>query len=270
MPIELKGGTTNRLFLDPQSNRVLKEFVGGNGMVQSFQKRRAAEEWSMKNVPIAPEYRGSDQTHVAMSFVDGERDIDGQVDQLSESLQHQVYFESGKALASIHDTVKFALPKKYHLQHLAEVVRLIQATKKVLAQNGVNTLDLIDFMKASYDRNLVEKSGLVWTHGDYWLRNVIGTLGNNLFTLSSVIDWETAWMNSPYDDFAIVEMSVERAHGEPAQVFWDGYGKTPDRHLQRHYSIAKTMEWITGEDENVDFSSDFYQTKFNMMKETLR
>lgn len=269
MPVELRGGTTNHLLFDSQNKRVLKEFISGNGMIQSLSRRRLAEEWSMKHVLTAPQYLGSDDTYVAMSFVEGEPDIDGQIDQLPEKLQHQIYFESGKALASIHETIKEPLPTTYHAQHIAEIIQLIQTTRSVLTQNGISTMDLIDFMKSSYKRDLIEKVGLRWIHGDYWLRNVIGQLSNGLFKLSGVIDWETAQLNSPYADFAIVEMSIERAHNGLTESFWKGYGREPDRPLQRHYAIAKTMEWITGEGKQEDFTSDFYQTKFAMIRESI-
>lgn len=267
--IELKGGTTNRLMFDPLNSVVIKQFASGNGLVQSMETRLQAERWSMQHIPFAPSYKGGGGSTLIMSFVDGEADIDDQIDGLPEHTQHVIYFKAGMVLANTHKTLQLSVPHGYHDVHMRRMSSLICDANYVLYKNRVDVMDLLTFMYDSYHRDEIEKRGFVWNHGDYWLANVIGQRRNGSFDVSSVVDWETAGVKSPYDDFAIVEMSVERMHTGAVDSFWKGYGSKPDRALQRHFSILKTLEWISGEDASNEFQSKFYQDKFLMMRESL-
>jgi aminoglycoside phosphotransferase (APT) family kinase protein len=122
-----------------------------------------------------------------------------------------------------------------------------------------------------YEKKEIEKHGQVWTHGDYWLSNYVGKRVGDNFELEAVIDWETAKLTTPYEDFATVLMSIEQTHPNSSAFFWHGYGIKPIHTLQQHFAVLKTLEWMRADKEAQEdqFTSPFYATKIQMLKRLL-
>lgn len=265
IPIELRGGLINKVTLDPGTGLVTKTFQQGNGIEVLPRTRLLAESRSLRTMLVAPDLRGLTRQSITMTFVDGEKQLDEEVKEYSEHRKNSVFNIAGQTLASIHDRVCTSV-NGYSAGHQHRVQSLLNKTGNALKDNGINTEHLAMFLTDSYNEREIERRGLVWTHGDYWLNNVIGTPNNGSFSVNGVIDWELAKLDTPYEDFAVVEMSIEDLHQGSSTPFWIGYGETPDAGLKRHYAIVKTMDWMT-QDQN--FDTDFYQTKFDVIKRTL-
>ena len=269
--VELNGGTTNHLTLDTQARVVHKQFVEGNAVSRDPAQRVIAEWWSMKMVGFSPQHKGSLPNGISMGFVEGEKHLQDAVDTYPDHVQQMVYRQAGDTLAQIHSVIHAPVTRTYHENHKQKIYSLLQKNTPALIRKGFDPMALLDYFEQSYDPQEVEKKGLVWTHGDYWLNNFIGQRTNNHFQFNGVIDWELAGMGSPYEDFAIVEMSIEREHPESKVPFWKGYGEAPEPTLQRHFSAVKILDWMAADDPmtNGDYSSSWYQEKFALLRETI-
>lgn len=268
--IELRGGTLNHIFLNPNKEIVKKEFSYGNGIETSISKRLVSEYWSMKLMDISPVFHGTDSASIFMSYIDGEKELDHAIYNYPESVADMVYRQAGEMLRRIH-TVIHADSSYYHLEHRKKINNAIIRSQDILHRKGVNPITLRTSLFNSYSEKEIERTGLVWTHGDYWLNNLIGRRMNNHFRLEGIIDWESAGLGSPYEDFAIVKMSIEDEHEGSSGPFWKGYGYKPIPDLQRHYSILKTLEWMIadGPETNGNYDTPFYRKKLEMIRNSL-
>ena len=262
---KLTGGHINRVFLLP-GNTVVKWF-GDKGLSRSSRERFVAEWWALKYVDLAPALRWVGNKALYMSFIDGEKSLDDHVDDMPEETQQQIFAKAGELLLCIHK--KICLPAgDYHSYHRNRFVRLLRRACRVLCEVGFNPLEVYRYLVRSYDREEIQRYGLVLRHGDYWLNNLVGRVNGRRFEIAGVIDWELSGMGSPYEDFALVQMSMERAHGEVSESFWQGYTLRPDRALQTHFSVVKIIDWLVSE-EGRDFTSPFYQDKLQLIKQTI-
>lgn len=268
--VELQGGTVNSIVFNPQNRIIMKQFHSGNGITTDTQTRIRAEQRSLHLVPIAPEAKGGNSHIIFMSFVDGEKELDQAVHHMPEGRQAGVFFEAGKTLAGIHALEKQE-SKEYTRRHMYRLKQLLLQTAPVLSQHGISPPDLTQFLKESYSLREIDRMGVCWIHGDYWLNNVIGDKKNGSFEVHGVIDWELAKHGSPYEDFGLVELSIEATHPHASVDFWKGYGEVPHPLLKRHFAVVKVMDWVSQDDavRNNNFSSDFYQQKFSMIRRTL-
>lgn len=267
--IELKGGTLNPIFFHEEKGVVTKGYETGNGVVRDPHTRRLSEIISLKTIRFAPSYLGQTEATIFMSFVNGEKSLDEAVHIFPEPLRYAIFQTAGETLKEIHRTHQKAVPHSYHEAHTRYFCDLVNATKERLNLVGIPFSDLLSFLLQSYDPEEVNKRGIVWTHGDYWLNNLIGEEHAHKFTLNGVIDWELAGYASPYKDFSLVKMSIEDVHEGSSAPFWQGYGSQPQKKLQTHFAIMKTLEWIAGEPKENPLNSSFYEQKFKMIRRAL-
>lgn len=261
------GGTTNHIYL-AGNEHVKKDFVFGNGVNKSIAQRLVSEYWSMKLVDISPQFAGVEGQSLFMSYIDGENQLDKAIISYPESASFLIYKLAGESLKKIHEVIRIK-SGNYHKRHLKKCLESVSAAQGILLSKGINALSVYESLFHSYSEKEIDKLGLVWTHGDYWLNNLIGRRENGSFRLSGIIDWELAGLGSPYEDFAIVKMSIEDVHPESSSPFWDGYGHKPASDLQRHFAILKTLEWMNAEPEDNDLDSPFYLRKLQMIREAI-
>ncbi len=266
---ECEGGTVNSLFR--VNGTVIKQFNNGNGVAIPKSQRLASEHYSMKNIDVAPKFKGYVGQGLAMSYVDGEYQLDDAIDTFPERLRSEINQDAGETLSQIHRYMHAPLPVNYHKLHFQRIYSFLERTQPYLQTLGIDTLCLLEGLTESYNYKEIEQRGVNWTHGDYWLANYIGKRSNGNFQLQSVIDWETAKQTTPYEDFAVVRMSIEQAHPESREPFWKGYGVEPLRELQNHYAALKTLEWMQSDEEGIqsDFSTTFYQPKIDLLRTLL-
>lgn len=268
--INLDGGTVNHIRFDKENGIVYKEFVTGNGVEKQTAHRLTAEWWSMKLMDIAPAAKGMHQAAILMSFIDGEKHLDDDIRGYPECVSASIYRQSGETLKKIHNVVHVKA-KEYHFHHQLKCADLLLRVSPLLQEKGIDAAAVYQSLQKSYHAQEIDRLGLVWTHGDYWLNNFIGKRVNGTFRLNGVIDWELAGLGSPYEDFALVKMSIEDQHEGASEDFWKGYGMKPIPDLQRHFSIVKTMEWMItdGSETNGNYDTPFYQKKLQMIRESL-
>ncbi|OGG15727.1 hypothetical protein A3D77_01740 [Candidatus Gottesmanbacteria bacterium RIFCSPHIGHO2_02_FULL_39_11] len=271
MFIEVLKGTTNTVEHNKETGKVKKTFYEGNGIGRPLFNRVIAEAQSMKMIQLTPELFDFTDRTITMSYLEGEKQIDNFVDQYPECLQQSVYTEAGKALRVFHNSIRRKLPESYHDSHAWKTYQFLGKNSEALTRHGINPITFLSFLEDSYCEEEVEKSGLTWTHGDYWLNNLIGKQNGTKFDPTGVIDWELAGMGSPYEDFAVVRVSIEDTHPNSSESFWKGYADKPSKRLIQHFAFVKVLDWMIHDDPalNGDYSSDFYQNIFAKIKEIL-
>ena len=263
----IEGGTVNSI--SRNNGIVTKHFETRNGIATPPAQRMMAEYFSMKHVGIAPQFKGFTQNGVSMSFIDGEKLLDEAIDSYPEAVRMQIYSQMGQTLAEIHSVIPKIVYPGFHDAHLRRIYDLVDKSRPYTRPIGISTLQLLDGLTATYDAREIEKRGLAWIHGDFWPNNYIGKRVNGRFDFKSVIDWEGAKFTTPYEDFAVVLMSIEQAHSESSAPFWKGYGRQPLQPLQAHFAALKTLEWM-GVDEDgqsTNFTSSFYQPKIEILQQ---
>lgn len=265
--IELTGGTTNKIYFEPSSGVVTKTFETGNGIGIPDTTRIQIEKHSLVHVPHAPRYLGSTPTSISMSYVDGERQLDKAVYTYPEGTQQHVFHRAGEILAEIHGLDRYPL-NDFHQKHIQRVSNLVLRNKDNLTSKNINPYNLFNGLKETYNPEEIDKHGLVWKHGDYWLNNLMGRRVNGHYQIDGVIDWEIAGVGSPYEDFAIVQMSIEDPHPDAVTPFWKGYGIKPSDKLKDHFAVVKTLEWMLFENDETsgNFESSFYKPKIELMR----
>jgi len=268
--IEIEGGTVNRVTLDERTGIIRKEFALGNGVEVSIAKRLVSEWESMRKIKQTPVAKGILDSVIFMSYVDGEKHLDQAIDSYPVGTAARIYQQAGQSLADIHNVIHMNA-SRYHKAHEVKYYDLIRRNEDNLKTVGVSSLALYESLRDSYDKKEIDKQGLAWTHGDYWLNNLIGKRINGHFQLNAIIDWELAGLGSPYEDFAIVKMSIEDQHEQATQSFWKGYGAKPKPELQRHFAIVKTLEWMVSDEEGISekFETDFYKPKIAQIRNVL-
>ncbi len=266
---ELEGGTVNSLFRT--NGTITKHFNTGNGIGTPPEQRRRAEYISMKKIGVAPEFRGFTTGGIAMSYVEGEKYLDSEIDSYPEAVRMHIYRQAGETLAHIHQQLRYPVVPGFHDAHMQRIFKLVHKADSYLRDLKIEPFALLEGLTETYKQDEIEKRGLSWIHGDYWLSNYIGRRVNEHFELSSVIDWETAHVASPYEDFAVVLMSVEHAHPESSTPFWSSYGISPDTSVQKHFAVLKTLEWMPSDEEGQEtrFTTPFYQPKIEMIRSIL-
>ncbi len=266
---ELEGGTVNSLFRTNGS--ITKVFNNRNGINMPSERRRRAEYYSMRNIDVAPKFRGFTSEGITMSYVEGEKYLDGEIDTYPEGVRMGIYKQAGETLAHIHQQLRYPVVPGFHDAHMQRIFKLVHEADPYLRNLSIEPFKLLEALSETYKKDEIERRGLSWIHGDYWLSNYIGRRVNEHFELSSVIDWETAHVASPYEDFAIVLMSVEHAHPESSSPFWSGYGMRPEQSMQKHFAVLKTLEWMPSDEEGQEmhFTSSFYQPKIEMIRSIL-
>lgn len=265
------GGTVNSVRYHSDLGLVEKGYQNGNGITSPQDLRKRAESYSLKNIPIAPEFVGDgDGVGIIMRMLEGESQLDLCVKNISEGKRDAVWHEAGNALRVIHDQFKSDLYPPFNKDVLLKSSSgKLQKISAGLIRNGVNTIEIVEYLERNFERvsREVKKTGTVWTHGDYWLNNLLGSFSGSDFKVSGVIDWELASTNSPYVDFAVAYMSIIRQHPGSEKEFWKGYGRKPDFATVQYFSILKMIEWMYSDDS--DYSSSFYSDKFKLLKEEL-
>jgi len=269
MSNEIVGGTVNDIRIDYINGVVSKTFRMGNGMSQDTLVRREAEKTAFRKLGFAPNLLGEDTENIYMSYIDGEKELDTAVRGYPLPVQQKIFRISGNFLADIHNKEHHKVPVDYHAQHMERVYDLLERTQHRLPAHGLDPLAVCDFLQRSYNLQEIDRAGFRFVHGDYWLNNLIGQRVNGSYRLNGIIDWELAGVNTPYEDFAVVKMSIEDAHQDSSKPFWKGYEIEPDRLLQVHYATVKTLDWISGEDPSDTLRTPFYQSKFDMIRENL-
>lgn len=267
----LGGGTVNQVFFDHSTGVVTKSFRTGNGISIHAGQRLTAEVFALSSIPIAPVFLGRNCTSVYMSHLDGEKHLDSAVAVESESTRVNVYQTAGATLSQIHNCCRQPIPSGHFLGHLSAAVKNLDAAAPRLSQYGINTLDVIDYLHNHHARvtQEVNRHGLTWTHGDFWLNNLIGQLKNGVFRLNGVIDWELGKVDTPYVDFAIALLSVEMPHPESSQHLWKSYGLTPDVRTKNFFAVMKVLDWVAA-DPHSGLESDFYQPKIDFIRQEIK
>ncbi|MBI5613592.1 aminoglycoside phosphotransferase family protein [Candidatus Gottesmanbacteria bacterium] len=230
--------------------------------------RLKAERFALKNIPLAPAYFGQQNDELFMSFVEGEHRLDSQLRNswnLSYKLRDQMFHSIGDTLQKIHSFRRFSMDG-YHESHDKDISSEILHASDRLTRIFIDPNILLRGMRELYNESEVEKRGLVFTHGDYWLNNIYGKVRENAFVCSGVIDWEFSGVDSPYRDFGMIKMSMEDRFVDAGDAFWAGYGSKPEVGLQTHYAAQIMVKWMISEKEAIDFSSDFYLPKVEFLQ----
>ena len=206
-----------------------------------------------------------------MTLLDGENHLDAIVDDELESIRVQIYRTAGKSLSVIHRHFQEPATSDVINVHLASAHKNLQDISARLCDKNIPTIDVIEYLQNNKVRvnHEIIRRGLTWTHGDFWLNNLIGRIRGKNFKLTGVIDWELSRIDTPYVDFAIVQMSLEIPHQESSKHFWKGYGSVPDIRTQNYFSVLKTIDWIAA-DPSSDLESDFYTQKLNFLKRMVK
>lgn len=265
--IPLEGGFNQTVSYEPESHLVIKTFDHEDPS-RPMRLRMLAEIWALQHVPVAPELKGVNERQIYMTFAEGTRSLDAETVEMPERLQFSVFHTAGETLAEVHNRARWDA-SDYHAAHMDRVNGNLEAAAEALIRKGIDPQRVYDYLNYSYQMDEVERHGLVWTHRDFWLNNLIGRPGKDSFELSNVIDWEMAGVGSPYEDFGMVEVAMERRFPDNAHYFWEGYGFNPDPDLKRHFAMARTLEWVAAEPADNDLSSDFYADKLAMIRETI-
>ena len=267
----LQGDTVNSVSLNHYSGIVTKSFRSGNGIHRLASDRLVAEITSLQRIPIAPTFVGSSDSQVHMKMLSGENHLDAIVDHEPEQVRAQIYQTAGKSLSTIHQHFRQKATGDVVAGHLVTANKNLQAIASKLCLKDIPTLDAINYLQGNLSRSTQEvaKIGLTWTHGDFWLNNLIGQIRDKKFSLTGVIDWELAKVDTPYADFAIVQMSLEVPHPDSSKHFWHGYGQHPDKKTKNYFSVMKLFEWIAADPEG-NLDSEFYQPKIDFLREEIR
>lgn len=265
----LSGGTVNLLHLDPSTGVVSKRYLEGNGISGSSSQRLHAESISLEQIPCSPKLLGVDKGVLYMEHLSGESRLDEAVSYLPESGQDDIYRVAGKALRQVHSHFRDSCNGLYSSSQLKRSLSHLSSCREVLLSCGITTQQVIDYLHNNQDvvSRFVSELGVSWTHGDYWLNNLIGSLRTDRnFSLSGVIDWELASKASPYIDFASVFLSIEMPHPESSAPFWKGYGFTPNSMTVRYFAVSKMLDWLA-HDPQADINSSFYSDKIRFMRQ---
>ena len=263
-------GTINKVIIT-SDGRVVKAFED-NGLVErSARHRQNAEALSLiKFEGLSPTLFDVYQNKVEMSVANGENHLNSKLPEMSEALQQSVFTEAGRTLRQVHELGPRArLTPAYH----QKVVRGSQSKTAELSgsflENNIDPVGVFSYLENAYKQEEVDRLGAVHTHGDFWLNNLMGGVNGNSFTSKSVIDWEMASLAaSPYEDYAIIELSIESPYPQSKLPFWEGYGFTPDPRMKRYFAIMQILTWMNGE-SNKDYSSEFYQEKLDLIRVTI-
>lgn len=265
---ELGGGTVNTVTLDTNTGIVSKSFNNGNGIARSPKHRLQAEIYSLKKIPVAPNFLGCNSTTVHMQHLIGENNLDVVTQNKSESARNNIYRTAGISLAKIHSCNRQVCHEGQVGIHKSMAVNNIIKVNGRLAEKGISTLQVIDYLNGGERRaeGCAKKTGLAWTYGDYWLNNLIGEISRGGFKLNGVIDWELAQVDTPFVDYAVAYLSIERMYPESSKPFWKGYGFTPDEKTKKYFAVMKTLQWIAADPQG-DLNSDFYKDKIDFIKQ---
>lgn len=255
-------GFNNHLIL--HSNGSVTKFFHNDGITaRSAQVRLAAEASALRRVALAPQLLSLTQSSVTMQQMEGENWLDDVIDTEREHLQYEVFFTAGKALRFIHDQNKQPLSYLWFSNFIEQNLALLRANL-ALGNMEIDYGNLENYVQYGVNFETLQAHGIGLVHGDYWLNNVIGKL-NHKFQLSGVIDWEASGIGSPYQDFAIVKMSIEDRHPNAKGAFWQGYGQTPNPSVVKYFCVRQILTWLS-EDQQIDPNSPFYKPKIELLR----
>ncbi len=265
MSKELKG-YTNRLLQNPDGT--ISKFFRDEGITsRSSLVRKRTESSLLRKMPLTPRILDEKPHEIKITELIGEKDLDTKIDEMSERIQISVFKSAGSMLRFIHDYHRTPLPLYYIDQLVRDSLARTNKIEEALKSLSINPQALREYFVKECDRKEIEKWGLCITHGDYWLNNIIGRIDSD-FELSGIIDWEMGGVGSPYNDFAVVSFSIEKAHPFSIESFWEGYGVKPNSAVKNYFCARQIVLWIS-EDGDPHFDSDFYKTKVDMLRESV-
>lgn len=263
MSKELKGYTNK---LQENNDGSITKFFSDDGVIsRSALIRLNTEKQILKLVPLAPNLISETSNSLTISTIEGERNLDRSVDQMQEGLQLSLFESIGESLAFLHDRYRNSVSENYINSVICDAYLTVKATSRILEQLGIDTELLSLYFCNSINLSEVKKLGVVITHGDYWLNNIIGQVRRNRFTVAGVVDWEMGGIASPYCDFANVYLSIFNYHPLATETFWNGYGFKPDGSTLAYFCAKQIVTWIN-EDKSPDFSSNFYLSKLEFLR----
>lgn len=259
-------GYINKIVVHPHG--VTKYFSDDGVTSRAAIQRQAAEINALTIIPIAPQMHFYERGVVDMQYFDGESALDTKVAHLPEHLQHEVFKTAGSALSFIHDQYKSPMTEAYIQNTIHDLLKWTNGLHTTFEYIGLDIGSVCEYIQRGFSYNELKKCGLSVIHGDYWLNNIIGRLTRSSFELTGIIDWEMSGVGSPYEDFGVVELSIESIHPVSKQSFWSGYGLPIHTHTKKYFAVRQILLWMS-EDQHIDFESDFYKPKIEFLKKTI-
>ena len=260
-------GYTNRLLLNPDGT-ITKLFEDNGVTKRSSKVRQDMESFALKNIAFSPHLLKEVPHAITMTRLEGETGMDGFLPQLPEATQFSIFESAGRALRFVHQEYQTQNSVELYLNRLVnDCMCRVPLVENGLLRNDIDPNDLQNYLSRSVDINEIKRCGITVIHGDYWLNNIIGKI-NSKFCLTGIIDWEMGGTGSPYQDFALVALSMEQLHPVSREAFWRGYGLIPDEDMKQYFSIRQILIWMS-EDLQADFSSEFYKDKLELIRKTL-
>lgn len=145
---------------------------------------------------------------------------------------------AGQLLRQVHEPA----PRIDHYdikRYYRKIDAALKKAEPVFAIAGLDGIALKHMMVDLIDMNAVREAGATYVHRDPWMNNYVLHTNGNLV----LVDWETSGIGSPYEDFAIVNLWIEREHGD-IDAFWEGYGSKPDHNTVLGYLVGKCVQML--------------------------
>lgn len=270
---KLEGGFIN----DPRrdGSSVIKTYGGEELVHISSGERQRREELALKNfgeAGIAPRLYESDRTHqtITMEYVPSVPLLDDYV-RRDHVNRNGILKGAGDILRQVHRQVDWDIDD-YLSHYFIKSANATNKAYKILEYAGLKPTEVFKSITSAINPDEVQRHGITYTHGDPWLNNFL--YNDKQDRVLGMVDWEAAGEGSPFEDFAIVYLWIEKEHGN-IDAFWDGYGSRPERNTLYGFVIAKCIEFIARTDLNSFMKEQkdgggYYTNKIEVIKETLK
>lgn len=194
--------------------------------------------------------------------------LDSAIDMMPETQREAILYDAGRILRGIHSSIPLRSPEKALGRFMKQLDRSVDAAQLVLMDNGIDPNKLYTKVQEGIEDNeAVRNAGATRIHRDYWLNNLLYR-GSKVV---GVIDWEMSGIGSPYEDFSIVNLWIEREHGD-AEGFWDGYGEKPDLAATETFVLARCTQMLATARPH-DYANEpndgFYHNKVRVIGELM-
>src|SRR3989344_2613476 len=250
---QLEGGFINNVYLE--NGVVIKSFDNDTlvGISSAERIQNETRALSLFGGIIAPRLISFSGTSIHQEFIEGESY------EIRARRGDKVFIVSGSILAQIHNFC--TAPRPLHVYYQARFKKAVSTAKPILKAERLSpTFDVA--------WQIVYKLESRYTHGDFWLGNLIGNPGEG----PKVIDWEFSGIGSPYEDFAIADLWIFREFPDSSKSFWAGYGKIPDQKTIDSFLVLRCVEFIattTLEKYLLEEKDGFYHNKIAVLRTLL-
>ena len=266
----VNGGNINHIQLS--SDSIVRKQYANESMIgvpseqRALRELRALKRFNMDSVPVPKVLNFNTQEHwLEMEQIIG-FPLDEYVRTCSLLKKTEVLQQAGALLKKIHCPV--TTNTDYYLdQFFKKTQTAAQTTAPILNYANLCQQQILELIDNNLDLAITRQFGITRVHRDFWLNNLL----YNGKSIVGVIDWELAGIGSPFEDFAIVNLWIERVH-QNTEAFWQGYGEEPDRATTMAWLMGRCLQFLstaTLEQYQAENPTGFYHNKIMVIKQIL-